>query len=201
MRILNQLKVSDSAVCALAAEALTTSGGFWGHTFADPGMPMPQPMPTPTPMPMPGGGGIGDFNVNMHESNRHMDPAVLRAFRAFIRDDNRCVRNIAARVLGDHGGSASYDLFLGLLRDSRADLRETGALGLGELQDSRAIGPLSDALKTADDVAVRVQAAWGLGEIQEKGATDALARALADGSPDRRPTAAWALAEIQHKRP
>jgi hypothetical protein len=126
-RLLSQLKTSDSVVCALAGEALTNYGGFWGHNFADPGMPMPQPMPTPTPMPMPGGGGIGDFNVNMHENNRHMDPAVLRAFRSFIRDDNRCVRNIAARALGDHGGREYYDLFLGLLRDSRADPRVRGA--------------------------------------------------------------------------
>src|SRR6267143_4241772 len=78
-RVLNQLRASDSTVCALAGEALTNYGGFWrgGHGFADPGMPMPQPMP----MPMPGGGG-GGFHVNMHENTRDMDPAVLRAFRA-----------------------------------------------------------------------------------------------------------------------
>ncbi|PYO86129.1 MAG: hypothetical protein DMD66_14155, partial [Gemmatimonadetes bacterium] len=52
-RVLNQLRTSDSTVCALAGEALTNYGGFWGHAFADPGMAMPQPMPTP--MPMPGG--------------------------------------------------------------------------------------------------------------------------------------------------
>src|SRR5438034_8143319 len=133
-RVLNQLKTTDSTVCALAGEALTNYGGFWGHAFADPGMPMPQPMPTP--MPMPGGGG-GGFHVNMHENTHGMDPAVLRAFRAVIRDDNRCVRNIAARVLGNYGGSESYNLFLGMLKDPRPDFRETGALGLGELEDSR----------------------------------------------------------------
>src|SRR5438093_4888147 len=114
-RVLNQLKTSDSSVCALAGQALTNYGGFWGHRFADPGMPMPQPMPTP--MPMPGGGG-GGFHVNMHENTRDMDPAVLRAFRAVIRDGNRCVRNIAARVLGNRGGSESYNLFIGMLKDA-----------------------------------------------------------------------------------
>src|SRR3989442_8059296 len=152
-RVLNQLKASDSSVCALAGEAPTNFGGFRGHRFADPGMPMPQPMPTP--MPMPGGGG-GGFHVNMHENTRDMDPAVLRAFRAVIRDDNRCVRNIAARVLGNRGGSESYGLFTGMLKDARADFRETGALGLGELQDSRAINPLSDALSRDENPAVRV---------------------------------------------
>jgi hypothetical protein len=199
-RLLSQLKTSDSVVCALAGEALTNYGGFWGHNFADPGMPMPQPMPTPTPMPMPGGGGIGDFNVNMHENNRHMDPAVLRAFRSFIRDDNRCVRNIAARALGDHGGREYYDLFLGLLRDSRADLRETGALGLGEIEDSRAINPLSDALSRDENPAVRVIAAWALGQIEEKVAIEPLARALNDRASEVRRTAAWALGELEDVR-
>src|SRR2546426_82003 len=196
-RVLNQLKASDSAVCALAGEALTNYGGFWGHAFADPGMPMPQPMPTP--MPMPGGGG-GGFHVNMHGRTRDLDPAVLRAFRAVIRDDNRCVRNIAARVLGNRGGSEMYDLFLGLLRDPRADLRETGALGLGEVEDSRAIGPLSDALGRDESPAVRMTAAWALGEIEDKVAIDPLTRALGDRAPDVRRTAAWALGEIDDAR-
>jgi len=143
-RVLNHLKTSDSTVCALAGEALTNYGGFWGHAFADPGMPMPQPMPTPMPMP---GGGARVVHVNMHENTHEMDPAVLHAFRAFIRDDNRCVRNIAARVLGNHRGSESYNLFIGMLKDARADFRETGALGLGELEDSRAINPLVAPLK------------------------------------------------------
>src|SRR5690348_5470344 len=101
-------------------------------------MPMPQPMPTPTPMP---GGGFGGVSINMHEGRKPTDPSVRRAFSAFIRDDNRCVRNIAARALGNHGGSESSNLFIGMLRETRADLRETGALGLGELEDPRAFGP------------------------------------------------------------
>src|SRR6267143_1704608 len=195
-RVLNQLRTSDSAVCALAGEALTNYGGFWRHAFADPGMPMPQPMPTP--MPMPGGGGAG-FHVNMHENTRDMDPAVLRAFRAVIRDDNRCVRNIAARVLGNHGGSESYNLFIGMLKDMRADFRETAALGLGEREDSRAISPLSDALSGDASPVVRMTAAWALGEIEEKTAVGALTRALGDRAPEVRRSAAWALGEIEDK--
>src|SRR2546426_12618383 len=103
-RVLNQLKTSDSSVCALAGEALTNYGGFWGHRFADPGMPMPQPMPTPKPH---AGAGGGAFHVNMHENTRDMDPAVLRAFLAVSPDDHRCVRNIPARGLGKPGGAES----------------------------------------------------------------------------------------------
>src|SRR6266851_2919957 len=196
-RLLNQLKISDSAVCALAGEALANYGGFWGHAFSDPGMPMPQPMPTPMPMP---GGGPGEVHVDMHENTRDMDPAVLRAFRAVIRDDNRCVCSIAARVLGNHGGSESYSLFVGMLKDARADFRETGALGLGELHDSRAITPLSDALSGDASPVVRMTAAWALGEIEEKTAIDALTRALGDRAPEVRRTAAWALGELDDKR-
>ena len=195
-RVLNQLKTTDSTVCALAGEALTNYGGFWGHAFADPGMPMPQPMPTPMPMP----GGAGGMHVDMHETRHETDPAVLRAFRAFIRDDNRCVRNIGARVLGNHRGSESYNLFIGMLKDARADFRETGALGLGELEDSRAINPLVAALTDDDSPVVRMTAAWALGEIEEKTAIDPLARALGDRAPEVRRTAAWALGEIEDKR-
>src|SRR2546425_135903 len=62
-RVLDQLKASDSTVCALAGEALTGYGGWgwenWGYT--DQAMPIPQPTPTPTPMPRGGGGGAGGF--------------------------------------------------------------------------------------------------------------------------------------------
>jgi HEAT repeats/HEAT repeat len=192
-RVLSQLRASDSTICALAGQALTNYGGFWGWNYSEPGMALPRPMPTP--MPMPGGGG-GGIHVGMFDKTHDVDPGVLRAFRAFIRDDNRCVRHIAARVLGRHGGSTAYDLFVTLLRDARPDLRETGALGLGELEDSRAIAPLGDVLDRDDSPAVRMTAAWALGEIEEKPAIDALGRALGDRAPEVRRTAAWALGRI-----
>ena len=93
------------------------------------------------------GGGPGEVHVDFRENARDMDPAVLRAFRTVIRDDNRCVRNIAARVLGNHGGSESYGLFISMLKDARGDFRETGALGLGEMEDARAITPLANVVE------------------------------------------------------
>lgn len=125
-RVLSQLKTSDSTICQLAGLALSNYGGWWWWGRSEPGMPMPRPMPTPMPMP---GGGAGGIHIGMNERESDMDPGVMRAFRAVIRDENRCVRTIAARVLGRY--SANYDLFLSMLRDARPDLRETGALGLG----------------------------------------------------------------------
>lgn len=196
-RVLAQLKTSDSIVCALAGQALTNYGGFRGWGYADPGMPMPRPMPTPMPMPNGGGGGGGHINFNIDEASDGIDRATLGAFRAMIRDENRCVRNIAARVLGSHGGSGTYELFLGLLREARTDLRETGALGLGELEDTRAIGPLSDVLGRDAEPSVRMTAAWALGEIEDMRAVRPLSVALNDASLDVRLAAVWALGEIE----
>jgi len=40
----------------------------------------------------------------MHGGHRPgIDTPTLGAFRAVLRDDNRCIRTIAARVLGNHG--------------------------------------------------------------------------------------------------
>src|SRR5439155_1388321 len=147
-------------------------------------------------------------HMDMHGRSHDLDPGVLRAFRAVIRDDNRCVRNIAARVLGNHGGSATYELFLGLLRDSRPDLRETGALGLGELADSRAIGEIQsgqgiavlEALLRDQTADVRKTALWALGEIQDGSGVEPAAAALKEADPEVRTVAAWALGEIQDER-
>src|SRR6266511_2275587 len=158
-RVLGQLRTSDSAVCALAGQAVTKYRGGWRWSHSSAGMAMPRRLPTAMPMPGGGGGAGGGVHVDFHERNHDLDPAVLRAFRAVVRDENRCIRNIAVRVLGRHGGSGTYDLFLSLLRDSRTDLRESGALGLGELEDSRAISPLSDALGADASPQVRATAA------------------------------------------
>src|SRR5437773_7628193 len=65
---------------------------------------MPMPMPTPMPMPMALRMGIRVPHVRVHVRHGPAwyggDAAVSGAFRAVLRDDSRCVRNIAARVLG-----------------------------------------------------------------------------------------------------
>src|SRR3989442_4156926 len=74
-RVLSQLRTSDSAVCALAGEALTNYGGVRGHALAGPGIPMPQPRSTPLPMPRGGGAGL---HVETHRKTRDIDPPALR---------------------------------------------------------------------------------------------------------------------------
>jgi len=63
---------------------------------------MPMPMPTPMPMPMAHLGARPHVRVHVHRGPHWYgeEAGWLGAFRAVLRDDNRCVRNIAARVLG-----------------------------------------------------------------------------------------------------
>src|SRR5438034_4186576 len=149
-RVLALLKTSDSTVCDLAGQAISNSWGFPGEPRLFP-TPMPMPMPTPMPMPMAMRMGIRVPHVRVHVRHGPAwyggDAVVSGAFRAVLRDDNRCVRNIAARVLGRARSPASYDAFLALLEDASPGQRETGALGLGELDDRRALRPLQNALR------------------------------------------------------
>src|SRR3989441_3250835 len=137
-RVLALLKTSDSTVCELAGQAISNSWGFPWEPRLFP-TPMPMPMPTPMPMPMARRMGIRVPHVHVHVHHpgdwRREDATVLGAFRAVLRDDSRCVRHIAARVLGRARSPGSYDAFLALLREASPGLRETGALGLGELED------------------------------------------------------------------
>src|SRR5439155_1566080 len=151
-RVLALLETSDSTVCELAAQAI---GNVWGWSWQPEVFPIPMPMPMPAPMPMPMmrqgfHGPRARVHVNRRAGWRGADSAAFGAFRAVLRDDNRCVRNIAARVLGRAGAPGSYDAFAALLREAAPGLRETGALGLGELEARRALRPLQDALRDRD---------------------------------------------------
>ena len=196
-RVLTLLKTSDSTVCELAAQAISNSWDFSGEPRR---LPTPMQMPMPTPMPMPMAMHIGNrphVRVHVHRGPHWYgeEAGGLGAFRAVLRDDNRCVRNVAARVLGRARSPESYDAFLALLRDPNPGLRETGALGLGELDDRRALRPLQDALRDRD-AAVRAMAARGVGEIEDSSSVGALTTALGDDAAPVRQTAAWALGQL-----
>src|SRR5213078_2273162 len=165
-RVLALLETSDSTVCELAGQAISNA---WGFSWEPRLLPSPMPMPMPTPMPMPmamhRSGRAPHVRVPVHRGAHWYGEAVgLGAFRAVLRHDNRCVRNIAARVLGRASSPESYDAFLAL-RDLDAGVRAMAARGVGELEDSSSVGALTTAL--GDEAApVRQTAAWALGEIE-----------------------------------
>src|SRR5205814_8424322 len=192
-RVLALLETSDSTVCELAGQAISNSWGFAWEPRLLP-TPMPMPMPTPMPMPLSPPRRSSDLvRVHVHRGPRGYGEEAGRhgAFRAVLRDDNRCVRNIAARVLGRARTPGSYDAFLALLRDANPGLRETGALGLGELDDRRAVRPLQDALRDRE-AGVRAMAARGVGELEDSSSVGPLTTALGDAAAPVRQTAAWA---------
>src|SRR5260370_15312896 len=85
-RVLTQLKASDSAVCALAGEALTNYGGVWGPAVFHPRIAMPPPKPTP--LPRAGGGGGGGGPLRPPQPGRAKWASLLPALPAPIRRDH-----------------------------------------------------------------------------------------------------------------
>jgi len=86
---------------------------------------------------------------------------------------------------------------IGALDDEDAEIREQAANALGQLEDSRAVEPLTAALLNDVEPAVREQAAWALGMIEDESAVDALAQVMNDPDEDVREQAVWALGMIE----
>src|SRR6478672_2685512 len=98
-RLLASLRTADPVVCEMAGRTLTNQWG-WGAELGDEPMPTPMPTPMPVPMPMPFAGrgpGISGPHVGPR-GGATLDAKVLAVFRAALRDQNRCVGRIAARM-------------------------------------------------------------------------------------------------------
>jgi HEAT repeat protein/beta-lactamase regulating signal transducer with metallopeptidase domain len=86
---------------------------------------------------------------------------------------------------------------IGALDDEDAEMREQAANSLGQLEDPRAVEPLTAVLLNDVEPSVREQAAWALGMIEDAAAVPALGQALTDIEADVREQAAWALGMIE----
>ena len=161
-------------------------------------MPAPMPMPMPVPMPMPFAGrgpGVSGPQIS-YRAGAALSPQVLAAFRTALRDQSRCVRRIAARMIAREKPAWAPTEFGTLAKDADAGLREVGHAGTrrarGSADDRRDDAALSDR-----DAAVRAMAAWALGQLEVPEAIPALGKALDDDSVLVRRRAAWALGEIE----
>jgi hypothetical protein len=192
VRLLTSLRNADPAVCELAGRSLTNFGGWWDGDLP---MPAPTPMPMPTPMPR-SGGGIDVRTPPLNRGRSQLDPQALQAFRSALKDSSRCVRHIAARMVARDRPAWAISEFGTLAKDANAGLRETGLLGLGELEDPQTMDVMTAGLRDRDP-AVRSMAAWALGELEHPDAIPALGRALNDDSPAVRRRVAWALGQIE----
>jgi hypothetical protein len=146
--LLASLRAADPAVCEMAGRTLATQWG-WGGDLGDEPMPepMPTPMPVPVPMPFAGGPGINGPHVS-HRTGGRMDAKVLAVFRTALRDQSRCVRRIAARMVAREEPAWAASEFNTLVKDADAGLREIGLLGLGELEDPRTFDAITAATRT-----------------------------------------------------
>ena len=200
-RLLASLRAADPAVCELAGRTLTNHWGWMGDAGDEP-MPAPMPMPMPAPMPMPFAGrgpGISGPNVS-YRAGHGARAQVLAAFRTALRDQSRCVRRIAARMVAREQPTWASTEFGAMAKDADAGLRETGMLGLGELEDPRTIGAMTSGLGDRD-VAVRAMAAWALGQLRNSkrsplwGRPSATTRRSSAGEPPGR----WARSKTRRR--
>lgn len=84
-----------------------------------------------------------------------------------------------------------------LLADPDASVRNQAVQSLGHMEDPRAVGPLSEVVRSDESASVRAQAAWALGLIESPDALPALTEAIADASASVRSQAAWAFGLIE----
>jgi len=128
---------------------------------------------------------------------RRTSPSLVPALAASLRDDDDCVRRLAAPLLARVRTLTSNQALRLALQHERATTREAAALGLGYTGDPAVIPALLAGLQDAE-ARVRMACAWALGEIEDQRAVGALVRLLReDRDVDVRRAAAWALGSIE----
>jgi len=105
---------------------------------------------------------------------------------------------VIPRAWHEQQGAATVQQRIEQLQDGDSRVRRYAAWALGELEDSRGVGPLIETLRDRD-ADVRLVAAWALGEIKDHRAIDPLIETLSDGDPIVREMAVLALGEIEHR--
>ncbi len=128
--------------------------------------------------------------------HREVDATAVPVLRDALMDGDRCVRRLAAPMLGRVRDPSAMQAMLAALAASDAGIREVGALALGFADDPRAIQPLVERLRD-DSPRVRATVAWALGEMEHRDVVRPLVGALADTDPMVRQSAARALGEVE----
>ena len=128
--------------------------------------------------------------------HREVDATAVALLREALTDSDRCVRRLAAPMLGRVEDPSAMQAMLSALTSSDAGVREVGALALGFADDPRSIPPLVERLRD-DSPRVRATAAWALGEMEHRDVVRPLVGALADTDPMVRQSAARALGEVE----
>jgi HEAT repeat protein len=181
-RVLAIVRGADPLICEMTARAADGNGSWFSH------------------------GSVGGDALMMDSAasailgwvqRTHNDPALVPTLRVGMRDNDRCVRRIAASLLARVRHPLAVTAMTEALDDAQAGTREVAALGVGMAEAREAAGALTRRLADGD-ATVRRAAAWSLGEIEEKAALPALIGLLARDPDARvRQAAAWAIGNIR----
>jgi len=180
MSIVDAARGANAVLCELAARLVESQWG-WGNNAMDVRAPR-------------------DATVRLaleQTRGRRTPPSLVPLLAESLRDDDACVRRLAAPLLARVRTLTSNQALRVALQDERVTTREAAALGLGYTGDPAVIPALLAGLQDAD-ARIRVACAWALGEIEDERAIGALVRLLReDRDPDVRRAAAWALGSIE----
>lgn len=146
-RLLEAIRGSDPVVCELAARAVRSRHGYWGHTPHPAAVDDPEVLETV------------EFAVGSEGEGTE------EALAAALSDPDACVRRIAAMRLGRVGTDAAGARLTETLESGSAAAREAAAIGLGISDDARALPALTRRLSEDESARVRRAAAWALGKI------------------------------------
>jgi HEAT repeat protein len=124
-----------------------------------------------------------------------LDWRVVKPLIAALHDEERKVREEAARGLGQGGTKDATNALLEALGHEDSFTRRAAVEALGELGDPQVVDALLPALQEENSF-VRRAAAKALGQLGDRRALDPLVDALGDRNPNVRRFAAEALGEL-----
>jgi hypothetical protein len=157
-QVLSGISGSSAVACELALNAL--AGNWGGYSAFRP------------PDTDPAYAALIEW-VNQRSDDARSVPLLRRA----LEREDRCVRRVAARLLGHNRHPDAAAALLDAIHHPNPDVRAVAAVGLGYREYREALDPLVTAL--ADSAAgVRAGAAWALGQIADLRATDPLVHVL-----------------------
>lgn len=177
VRFLDAIAAADPVVCEYVSDPI---GNFW---FNDREY---------------GVGQLADTRTAAREqkdslSRRVTDPAAIRVLSARLGTEDPCMRNIAAKMLGN--STVSDDALARLLDNAAARVQEAALRAAGE-RERLALRGRVERMLGDDSAPVAAMAAWTLGQFDHRGSVPVLRRALTHASPAVRLAAAEALGEI-----
>ncbi len=144
-------------------------------------------------------GAVAALEGSGQEGRRQVDPRMIAALTAALKDSDKEVRETAMHALVQLRDPAIFEPLVQALKDTAPDVREQAAHGLGQLRDRRAVEPLIAALKDQNP-SVREQVVHALSQLRDPRAIDGFIVALKDANPSVREQAAHGLGQVRDAR-